>query len=234
LITESLGHGHVPEEEPFPEMDSERRTIKTHLLKKFPIEMRSLPQVQDVKVVLIGESAVGKTAIVRYAITDTFIDEKHVPTVGVSESILTLTVGDNAYRLQLWDTAGQERYRSLAPLYYRGAHAALVVYAVDDAKSFEMLDYWIRTLRDEAPPNVIVFIVGNKIDLQARAVSEEDGTEKAATVGCHFAEVSALSGKGIRDLFSAIPVELAENRAVPLQEAAVPKMDDRAKGSGCC
>lgn len=158
----------------------------------------------EVKIVLLGQSAVGKTCIVGRLISGKF-DASASPTLGGSFASKNLNVSGTTVALQIWDTAGQERFRVLAPMYYRGAHAAVIVYSIVDSNTFEEVDYWANSLRENAGQDVTIFLVANKIDLEAsRVVSEAAGAAKAKEIGGHFLETSALTGSGIDDLFVTI------------------------------
>lgn len=117
-----------------------------------------------------------------------------------------------AVKLQLWDSAGQERFRSLAPLFFRGTHAAIVVYDITSRKSFEDLDSWISDLNKYAGDDCqVIFVVGNKSDLTAeRAVSIREGREYAQALGATFFdyEISALNDDGIDELFYELARQL--------------------------
>lgn len=106
-------------------------------------------------------------------------------------------VENQVLRLQVWDTAGQERFRSMAPLYYRHADAALIVYDVTKAETFQEVAGWVQELKDNAANEVILCIVGNKLDLEGdRAVSVEEGRVFAHEVGATFWETSAVKSTG--------------------------------------
>jgi small GTP-binding protein len=157
----------------------------------------------ELKVVLIGTSSVGKTSIVQRATTGLF-DEACLPTLGASYTIKSVQVGRRTCRLQIWDTAGQERYRSITPMYYRGAHAGLVVYSVVDRESFEYVDTGLANFRDSTADSA-AFVVANKCDLADEGqVTREEGKDKAQGYGAFFAEVSAMTGEGIEALFSMV------------------------------
>jgi small GTP-binding protein len=159
---------------------------------------------QEVKVVLIGSSSVGKTCIVQRA-TSGFCDGDTLPTLGTSYTSKSVQFGKNRCQLQIWDTAGQERYRGITPMYFRGAHAAIIVYAINDRDSFDEVDGWVDTFQ-ASTQDATIFIVGNKVDLESeRAVTEREGREKALEINAFFTEVSALTGVGIEELFQLIP-----------------------------
>jgi small GTP-binding protein len=171
------------------------------------------------------------------------------PTLGASYTSKTVNFGESEVRLQIWDTAGQERFRTLTPMYFRGAAAALIVYAVNDRASFEDLDGWLEIFTEHTE-NAAVILVGNKADLDdERDISTQEGAEKAITISAGFTEVSAKSGLGIEELFTMIPeVYLGKNenkeKAEVAAAAAAPPPptvtlsnttpSTPAKGKKCC
>jgi small GTP-binding protein len=191
----------------------------------------------EFKVVLIGATNVGKTCIVKRG-TSGFFDSSTMPTLGASYTSKLVTVGDSVVRLLIWDTAGQERYRGITPMYYRNATAALIVYSIVDRDSFGEVHGWLRTLRDNLPTKVLLFLVGNKSDLEdARTVTVDEGQEKAAEMGGVFAEVSAKDGSGIEELFVMIGtacVELRDAKDDDRQEAATVALQKGTSNPGTC
>ena len=156
-----------------------------------------------IKIVLLGQSATGKTCIATRYVKGTFLSSS-VSTVGASYLTKSATVDGITYDLNIWDTAGQELYRSLTPMYYRNAHAAIVVFDITNRQSFEAARRWIEELRGTGENSFIV-IVGNKIDLEdARQVTEQDGNSLANELKCKYIETSALSGVGIELLFQIV------------------------------
>ncbi|KAJ2084684.1 Vacuolar protein sorting-associated protein 21 [Coemansia sp. S100] len=129
----------------------------------------------QIKVVLLGEAAVGKSSLVLRFVNDEFQDNKE-PTIG---AFLTQKVrlDDSVLKLDIWDTAGQERFHSLAPMYYRNAQAAVVVYDITRASSLDRAKSWIKELQRQANPNIVIALVGNKLDL---ANDNDDSTSAAA------------------------------------------------------
>lgn len=198
-------------------------------------------QTVEMKMVLVGNQHVGKTCIVRRAITGQF-KEDTVPTLGASYSTKEVTIDNTTVRMQIWDTAGQEKYRAMAPMYYHNAQVALVVYAIDDRQSFEELDKWMESLAGNSSKDIIVFIVANKqdladkVDAEDEMVSPENGKEKAAEFGAEFAEVSAVSGYGIGDLFSVIPRLYLERRQAKRVEEFIGRPDTKpaTEKKPCC
>ncbi|KAK3735035.1 hypothetical protein RRG08_001825 [Elysia crispata] len=122
----------------------------------------------------------------------------------------TLNVNNRGIKFDIWDTAGQERYHSLAPMYYRGAQAAIVVYDLNSANTFNRAVTWVRELRQQATGNIVIILAGNKADLaeEHRAVATEDGRSFAEENGLIFAEVSAKSGLAVNEMFMMIAQKL--------------------------
>jgi small GTP-binding protein len=149
-----------------------------------------------VKVVLLGESSVGKTSLVNVVQDDAFSSD-YTPTVGSSFIVRTVVVDDIEVKLNIWDTAGQERYRALTPMYYRDAHFVVLVYAVDNTHSFDRLESWRRDIENECNPVPHLVILGNKLDLaDMRTVSAEAAEAAARAMDARFYEISAKDQPG--------------------------------------
>ncbi|XP_011406792.1 PREDICTED: ras-related protein Rab-22A-like [Amphimedon queenslandica] len=160
--------------------------------------------LHEVKLCLLGESGVGKTCIVNRFVSDVFSDKEPL-TVGAAFSTKTIQVNDHSILFQIWDTAGQEKYRGLAPMYYRGSAAAVVVYDITNLKSFIEMQSWIQELRQLGPPNLVLAIAGNKLDIsESRQVTASKGEEYAKSVNAIFMECSAKDDTNVKDLFSRI------------------------------
>ncbi|OLP90126.1 Ras-related protein Rab-6 [Symbiodinium microadriaticum] len=168
----------------------------------------SLPKY---KVVLVGDQSVGKTAVVVRYLKNTF-EEKAEATIGMDFQTKTVQLlSGSQIRLQLWDTAGQERFRSLVNGYIRDAAAAVVCYDVTNRQSFDSTTQWIEEVRQSRGDDVLVYLVGNKVDLaESRQVSRAEGEAKAAEVKGRFAETSARSGDNVQELFKQLGEALAQ------------------------
>jgi small GTP-binding protein len=184
------------------------------------------------KVVLVGDSQVGKTCIVTNLVSGTFRPSMPA-TIGAAFQTYSLSTPHGVTTLQIWDTAGQERYRALAPMYYRSAEVAILVYDVTSTDSFEGMQQWMTELSEKAPSFLKVAIAGNKIDLtEERTVAKEMGK---AFAGQHnvkvYAEVSAKTGEGITELFTNVAL-LGAPSLVP----ATPSLPSSQGGErpGCC
>ena len=188
-----------------------------------------------VKLCLLGASNAGKTCVSARFVRGVFLNDAKA-TVGAAFASHGVTLEDGArVKFEIWDTAGQERYQSLAPLYYRGATAAMVVFDVTDRESFERARYWVGELERHADANVVVALVGNKMDLTRgdgddddepaveREVSEEEGKALCEQYAmCGYVETSAKEDVGVREAFELIARNVAEKNsdAARVAEAA--------------
>ncbi|RNA43367.1 ras-related Rab-10 [Brachionus plicatilis] len=162
------------------------------------------------KVLLIGESSVGKSSIIlRY--TDNSFDENFVSTIGIDFKIKTLEIQGKTIKLQIWDTAGQERFHSVTYSFYRGAHAILLVYDITQARSFSSLATWLRNIEQylylfqHAENDTLKYIVGNKCDCtELRVVQKKEGEQIAEKFMAEFFETSAKMNTNIDSLFKNI------------------------------
>jgi small GTP-binding protein len=189
-----------------------------------------------VKVVLVGESSVGKTSLASIA-HDESLSGDYTPTVGASFVVKSFAVDGAEVRLHVWDTAGQERYRALTPMYYRDAQCVVLVYAIDDGDSFERLKSWRRDIENECDPAPRLVVVGNKLDLVARrAVAAETAEAVAAEMGAQFYEISAREQpSGVIAIFAQIArdaCQVREHKAVR-QIAEVCPVAPAKKACGC-
>ncbi|GAA5827026.1 hypothetical protein JCM11251_002210 [Rhodosporidiobolus azoricus] len=127
----------------------------------------------QVKLVLLGESAVGKSSVVLRFCQNDFQPNKE-PTIGAAFLTQRCRLEDKVIKFEIWDTAGQERFRSLSPMYYRNAQAAVVVYDVTKSASLDQAKTWVKELQRQANPNIVIALAGNKIDLVRPSSSEEE------------------------------------------------------------
>ncbi|PIK40011.1 putative ras-related protein [Apostichopus japonicus] len=161
---------------------------------------------------IILDSGVGKSSIVQRFVANTYHDSI-APTIGASFMGKTLQVGDMTCKFQIWDTAGQEKYRGLAPMYYRNAGAAIIVYDITNQQSFELVRVWVRELQRHGPEKICIAIFGNKMDLEElREVQTEEGSNYAKEIGAIFGETSAKTANNIEDLFIDIRAATENDR----------------------
>ncbi|XP_026472927.1 ras-related protein Rab-21-like [Ctenocephalides felis] len=169
------------------------------------------------KVVLLGEGCVGKTSLVLRYVEDKF-NERHLSTLQASFLNKKLKLDDKQINLAIWDTAGQERFHALGPIYYRASNGALLVYDITDEDSFQKVKNWVKELKKMLGSEIVLMIVGNKLDLeQDRNVSVEEAESYAAQVGAKHFQTSAKLNEGIEELFSSLTREML-NHATQLQE----------------
>eukprot|EP00918_Siedleckia_nematoides_P055103 GHVU01120171.1.p1 GENE.GHVU01120171.1~~GHVU01120171.1.p1 ORF type:complete len:205 (+),score=23.09 GHVU01120171.1:131-745(+) len=156
------------------------------------------------KLLIIGESGVGKSSLLLRFTDDTF-DPEQSATIGVDFKVKTITVDGNRAKLAIWDTAGQERFRTLTPSYYRGAQGVILVYDVASKQSFARLDNWLNELETFATKQDIVkMLVGNKIDKEKREVTREEGLKFARKHHMLFIEASAKTREGVQCAFEEL------------------------------
>lgn len=156
------------------------------------------------KILIIGESGVGKSSLLLRFTDDTF-DPEQSATIGVDFKVKTLQVDGNRAKLAIWDTAGQERFRTLTPSYYRGAQGCILVYDVSSKQSFAKLDNWLSELETFATKHEIVkMLVGNKIDKDKREVTREEGLKFARKHHMLFIEASAKTREGVQCAFEEL------------------------------
>ncbi|GER34462.1 RAB GTPase homolog A4A [Striga asiatica] len=160
------------------------------------------------KVVLIGDSAVGKSQILSRFSRDEFsLDSK--ATIGVEFQTRTMVIQHKSVKAQIWDTAGQERYRAVTSAYYRGAVGAMLVYDITKRQTFDHIPRWLEELRSHADKNIVIILVGNKCDLEdQRAVPTEDAKEFAQNEGLFFLETSALEATNVEEAFLTVLTEI--------------------------
>ncbi|XP_067101676.1 ras-related protein Rab-5B-like [Osmerus mordax] len=163
------------------------------------------------KLVLLGDSAVGKSSLLVRFVKDQFQDFQE-STIGAAFVTQMVSVDGVMVKFEIWDTAGQERYHSLAPMYYRAAHAAIVVYDITNTETFDRAKRWVTELQDQASPSIVIALAGNKADKSAnRAVEYEEAQVYAADNKLVFMETSAKTAMNISNLFLAIAKTLPKN-----------------------
>jgi len=184
------------------------------------------------KLVLLGDASVGKSClVVRFARGEFY--EYQEPTIGAAFMTQTVNLPDATVKFEIWDTAGQERYKSLAPMYYRGSAAAVVVYDITSRESFDAAKSWVSELQST---EALIALVGNKTDLtESRAVRQEDAQEYANNMGIFFTETSAKTGRNVSELFREIAERLPKEAKEDIDKKGFQvDKSNRSSGSGCC
>jgi len=193
------------------------------------------------KLLLIGDSGVGKSCLLLRFADDTYT-ESYISTIGVDFKIRTIDLDGKTIKLQIWDTAGQERFRTITSSYYRGAHGIIVVYDITDAQTFASVKQWLSEIDRFACENVNRLLVGNKSDLkEKRKVETAQAKEFADSLGIPFIETSAKCASNVEDAFITMASEIKKKMAssTPQQRHVVsikPQSEEvsRKSGGGCC
>ena len=155
------------------------------------------------KIIIIGESGVGKSCLTLRITKNNFIEDYN-PTIGFENSFLYFKINDKIIKLEIWDTFGQETYRSLIKSYYRNSSLVILVYSIDDEKSFNQLNSWLKDIRAYSEQNTKIFLVGNKIDIsdENRKINNEMGNKFYKDNNLNnFFETSAKTGYNIENVF---------------------------------
>jgi len=191
------------------------------------------------KLLLIGDSGVGKSCLLLRFADDTYT-ESYISTIGVDFKIRTVQLDGHTAKLQIWDTAGQERFRTITSSYYRGAHGIIVVYDVTDKESFDNVSNWLKEIDRYASADVNKLLVGNKCDLEPKAVEYASAKEFADQLGVAFLETSAKNATNVEQAFMTMAAEIKNRLGAPTATAQATgvKIDSRpveaSKSGGCC
>jgi small GTP-binding protein len=165
------------------------------------------------KVIIIGDSGVGKTNLLTKFCEGVFKDS-YVATIGVDFKLKTITVDEAKVKLQIWDTAGQERFRNITQTYYKGASGIILAYGVNNKQSFKNINTWIKQIETNTGENTSRILIATKADLEAeREVQEEEGRRLAELHNMLFLEVSAKNARNVEETFLSLTREIKNKRA---------------------
>jgi small GTP-binding protein len=192
-----------------------------------------------IKLLLIGESSVGKSCILlRYA--ENKFQEGFFTTVGIDFKVRHCVINDKRVRLQVWDTAGQEKFRTITKAYYRGAHGILLVFDVSNPDTFAQSQGWMNSIRENITDPVSIVLVGNKCDLE-RAVTVEQAEAFAREYGVQYFETSAKTGTNIESTIMAVAKMAVDNNHMTLDAGEAMNVrlgcvnvKRQKKSKGCC
>ena len=163
-----------------------------------------------IKVILIGDSGVGKTNIMSKYLKNQFMENSKA-TVGVEFGSKLFNHQGHKIKAQIWDTAGQEKYKAITGAYYKGSKGAFTVYDITRKDTFASIERWVNDLKATSDPKLTIILIGNKNDLDdKREVSKDQGEEKAKSFGCAFLETSAFSGDNLDKAFELMVKEIYE------------------------
>lgn len=164
------------------------------------------------KLLLIGDSGVGKSSLMLRFVDDTYSDS-FISTIGVDFKIKTLEINGERVKIQIWDTAGQERFRTITSSYYRGAHGIMIVFDIGNLESFRSVAKWINEINKYARDDVVKVVCGNKADLTDVVRVDRDAAEEwCRNVGIEYFEASAKRNEGVESVFVRLVREILENQ----------------------
>lgn len=182
------------------------------------------------KVVLIGDSGVGKSNLLSRFTRNEFCSESK-STIGVEFATRCIELEGKTVKAQIWDTAGQERYRAITSAYYRGAVGALLVYDITKSESYDNVQKWLKELRDHADSNIVITLVGNKTDLKhLRSVQAESAAEFSSIEGLSFVETSACESTNVDVAFKKNLTDVYH--IISKKSCSSAEVDDKNGGAG--
>ena len=187
------------------------------------------------KILLLGDSSVGKTCILtRYS--DNTFQEDHMATIGLDFKVKNVNLDGKIVKVQIWDTAGQDRFKSVTKNYYKGAHGIILIYDVTNKKTFDNVKNWVDIIKEEVSEKVTVILVGNKIDnFDNRKVSTEEGQAIANEYGLQFYETSAKTGDNIDRTFNDLIKKVVEIFGKYEEKGQkLGNNNKKSKKKGCC
>ena len=195
----------------------------------------------SISLILIGDTQVGKTNFLTRYVNNKFI-EQNTSTVGIEKEVKAVKIGDKFYKLTIWDTAGQERFKSLPIKYYKNVDGVLLLYDVSDKITFEHVNSWLNDVKqnsnktkENGEPNVSLFLIGNKIDIEKKEVTREEGEQLAKSLGMKFFEISCKSNLNIHEIIAMMVIDCYK-RVYSLGPTDIVKLNTKTnkRKGGCC
>lgn len=185
------------------------------------------------KILLLGDSTVGKTCFLLRFTDDTFVD-LHMTTIGLDYRLKTMILDNQQIvKVQLWDTAGQDKFRAITRNYYKGARGIILIYDITNIKSYENIKKWINEIKEEISEEVTIVLIGNKIDNEGqRKISKEQGEKLASDYNVAFFETSAKTGQGINESVLYLVKKIMETD--PEIKIRGKKLKSKTKNKKCC
>ena len=188
------------------------------------------------KILILGDWSVGKTCFLMRYTENTFTDI-HLSTVGIDYRFKNITLENGEkIKIQIWDTAGQDRYKSMTKGYVRGANGIILIYDVTSRKTFEGIENWVKQIREQVSPRVVVSLVANKIDAkEIRNVTTEEGEKLGKSINYPYYESSAKEGININECFEDLIKKMVENYSNEELNVGNNKLIKvKKKSKGCC
>lgn len=194
----------------------------------------SAASVTQYKLVLLGDSGVGKSSLLHRFVTDTF-DMECSPTIGAAFMSKTITLAGRGLKFNIWDTAGQERYRALTKMYYRDATVALLVFDLTNPESFRSLDAWRLEIAEHGPRSILLAVAANKEDVVAG--TDAEAQRWAQMHDAIYQRTSAKTSTGVEQLFLEIALALTSDKTASIKQrasAVVLRTPQRKNHGNCC
>ena len=191
------------------------------------------------KILLLGDCAVGKACLLLRYCENSF-QESHLATIGLDFRLKTITLENNRkIRIQIWDTAGEDRFRSITRNYYKGAHGIVLIYDVTDQQSFQHIKDWVDKIKEESKEGVIIYLVGNKIDLiDKRIITNADGKKLSEEIKIKYYETSAKDSIGVNEVFENLVKDMdnfySEQHQEEMETIHIDKKDKKKRKLRCC
>jgi Ras-related protein Rab-8A len=190
-----------------------------------------------IKLLIIGDSGVGKTCFLLRFSDDNFT-ASHLTTIGIDFKLKTMEIDGKTIKLQIWDTAGQERFRTITQTYYKGAMGIILAYDCTDENSFNNIRNWVQQIKMHASDNVSKVLIGNKCDRPDKKITTEQGEALAQELGIKFFETSAKTNINVNETFKFIAKEIKDRRMGEAigttNNLRVVPSKDKKQGGGCC
>jgi Ras-related protein Rab-1A len=190
------------------------------------------------KVLLLGDSSVGKTCFMSRYVDDVF-EYHHISTIGLDYRLKTMKIGNDNIKIQIWDTAGQDRFKSITKTYFKGANGVLLLYDITNPNSFRNIKNWLEQIKENTNNGLIIVLIGNKSDLEAeRQVSYDEGKELAEEYKIKFfAESSVKMNVNVKESFEMLFNELHLNKSGDINPNNISKINLNVKAqkkAKCC
>ena len=215
--------------------------LKVEFLKEIPNNIKLA-----FKIIIIGSSSVGKTCLIKRIINNEF-EENYQTTIGFEFITMNIKIKDSLFKIQMWDTCGQEIYSSVIKSFYQNSILAIMVYSIDDKKSFENLDFWLNEVKNNTDENYPIILIGNKSDSDNREVSFNEGENYAKkNKFIYFNEASAKNGENVTQIFEKIALylyneykDISFSRSntfgnISDDNVKIPDIQVENKKKGCC
>lgn len=184
------------------------------------------------RVITLGDSGVGKTTLIHRMKTNEFVQDT-TPTIGAGVTSVDVEVRGRKYPLQIWDTAGQEMYRNIIPIYFKGAVFAILVFAMNDLKSFRSLDSWREEIAEHSDPDIGIVLVGTKYDMDDKQVDDDMAKKYADDHQLTLFFASSLTGQNIQVILEYVAVSHSDRKKMDDTGRTV-TLADKKKGGKCC